>query len=225
MIVWKLIMVVNKLWKSKLWTTYYFRDFVFDDWQVGMLVCDSSLAAMESNHKAYGCYYVFLFKHLYVIGVWLAKDQITNTIKKTHVQKRFQFFSIFHELTPHSIMNTVWRTYSPFIWRINKRTLPITLYKGRSDFQYGTCQCFIDSLLMQHKFEDVVLINIWWRIRTMHQIPWTTLNETNRMLIIFCKLLCDEMTCLSYHNQGKSLIELHCFVLLMSVTIWNYALP
>ena len=67
---------------------------------------------------------------------------------------------MFHELTPHSIMSTIRRTYSPFVLRINEHALLITFYKGRPDFQYGIYQCFIDSLLMQHKLADVVLIHI-----------------------------------------------------------------
>jgi hypothetical protein len=29
---------------------------MFDDGHVDMIVCDNSLAAMESNHEAFGCY-------------------------------------------------------------------------------------------------------------------------------------------------------------------------
>ena len=48
---------------------------------------------------------------LYLIGMWLGEDQRTNTIKDTYL-KEFGLRSQFVLTTPHSIVNTIERTYA-----------------------------------------------------------------------------------------------------------------
>ena len=71
---------------------------------------------------------LFLFGHLYLIGVYFGKDKRTNFIK-IHVQKRSDYILKFYLKTPCLVVNTIGRTYV-FSERINKHGHLIILTKS-----------------------------------------------------------------------------------------------
>ena len=65
--------------------------------------------------------------NLYLIGVWLGEDPRTNSIN-IHVSKRLVYVFKILLATPHSIVNTIGRTYV-LGEEINRHVFPIIVTK------------------------------------------------------------------------------------------------
>jgi hypothetical protein len=91
---------------------YFWVPFTLGHYYV---LISQALSLMEALHiKVCGCvgdsWLFFLSGHLYLIGVWLGEDQITNTLK-THVLKKIGLRLQILSSTPYSLVNTIGRTY------------------------------------------------------------------------------------------------------------------
>ena len=90
---------------------------------------------------------LFLITYI-LIGVWLREGQNIKHLQDTCLKE----VGIHHSIlltTPHSMVNTIGRTYVSS-WRVNK----LALLKTGSEF----CRCFIGDFLMLHKLCRVNMI-------------------------------------------------------------------
>ena len=65
---------------------------------------------------------------VYLIGTWFGEEDNANIIM-THVSKRLGYLQILIT-TPHSVLNTIERTYQVSNQEINKHVLPIPYLRG-----------------------------------------------------------------------------------------------
>ena len=107
--------------------------------------------------------------------MWFDEDQRTNIID-TYSWKWLENAFKFDELNTERN----WENLC-IPWR-NQQTYTSDdhyLHQGRPNFQSGFCSWFTQDMLMQHKFEDVILISRRWRTRKTNRITPACLKPPN----------------------------------------------